>query len=767
MKKFYLYSLIISSAITLTGCASSERMTRLSGGVINEYSTPQSYRLRSKKYQQQTPKHSSAERAAKSNIAGLDDTLINIWPFFFRSNTYWNILWPMIDCDDYGFAIRPFYNHEGDDYSILFPLSSWNPAEKSGWILLGAWGPGYSGMLPLFWVWDHDKSKFGGYLTPLCFYWGDRQKFTTDNYRARSNNYYNRLEQNKLSLFALMMYYNRSKLLNLGNKKKLLNQTVDFSDKNDVKKLKNLWRYLYGNKPLPGNQQQLIQAKQDIIDHLPQTESTTYGFFPLFHRTTRSNGEYTNRYLLLAGNSKYFRKYNNDQVTDWDIGGWLLGKYDCIRYNLNSGWLSKLEAESFFSLLLMTYYERNVELKRSELLKNVEALYNSNLTPFAQRKIEVEKILKKIDPALSIPPEVVDTDTLEAFLSKVRKQCKFETQEDIFYTTFPFFRYSYKKSKSSWAVPVLISWGGNTPDSSSFNLLPLLTFISNTPARDRSTVLTPLVYYRNKDRIEAIDKPIFSADTLMAEKGACVEENNTYILCGLFYHGSIAFNVAKNGFNAKELESLRKSILALPSEYSKNLKQQKTLSTRKLNNDKTQTPDEISRLQKLIVYEEIKITEKQLKNAIEKFNKKAADTLKLAEKLKFTLDKTELQNKQKSRLAVKRLLEKYTDLQRKEDIGNGLFFRKEKFHNGDYKWNFMLFLAGGSKQGAKESEHILHLLYRYRKAGSKSEQIYFPFITDIKDGNDRKFSFLWRVFSISRRKGKTSGYIFFIPFGDN
>ena len=125
-------------------------MTRLSGGVVDEYSTPQSYRLRSKKYQQQTPKHSSAERAAKSNIAGLDDTLINIWPFFFRSNTYWNILWPMIDCDDYGFAIRPFYNHEGDDYSILFPLSSWNPAEKSGWILTGAWGPGSGGMLPLF-----------------------------------------------------------------------------------------------------------------------------------------------------------------------------------------------------------------------------------------------------------------------------------------------------------------------------------------------------------------------------------------------------------------------------------------------------------------------------------------------------------------------------------------------------------------------------------------------------------------------------------------
>ncbi|MBO5923034.1 MAG: hypothetical protein J6Q81_00840, partial [Lentisphaeria bacterium] len=163
----------------------------------------------------------------------------------------------------------------------------------------------------------------------------------------------------------------------------------------------------------------------------------------------------------------------------------------------------------------------------------------------------------------------------------------------------------------------------------------------------------------------------------------------------------------------------------------------------------------------------IKIAEKELQKAVQQFDKKSADTLQLASQLQFKLDKSDLQNKEKSRMAAQRLLKKYTSLKRKEDIGNGLFFKKEKFHNGDYKWHFMFFLAGGSKQGEKESEHILHLLYRSRKEGSKSETIYFPFVTNIRDGSDSKFSFLWRVFSISQRKGKTSGHILFIPFGDN
>ena len=46
------------------------------------------------------------------------------------------------------------------------------------------------------------------------------------------------------------------------------------------------------------------------------------------------------------------------------------------------------------------------------------------------------------------------------------------------------------------------------------------------------------------------------------------------------------------------------------------------------------------------------------------------------------------------------------------------------------------------------------------------EKVYFPFITSVEDGDDASFSFLYRVFSLTRRGGRKSGYICFIPFGD-
>ena len=66
----------------------------------------------------------------------------------------------------------------------------------------------------------------------------------------------------------------------------------------------------------------------------------------------------------------------------------------------------------------------------------------------------------------------------------------------------------------------------------------------------------------------------------------------------------------------------------------------------------------------------------------------------------------------------------------------------------------------------RESTHVLHLLYRHRQEGKRSETLFFPFISTVRDGEDSRFSFLWRVFSLSRRNGKTGGHILFIPFGE-
>ena len=159
----------VFAAALLTGCASSDRMMRTSGGVLSEYSAPKSARIRSEKYQRVSRELSSSVRSNKVKVSGLDDTLINIWPFFFRSNAYWTVLWPFIDCDPYGFAVRPFYNHEGDEYSVLFPLSAWNPVSKHGWVTLLAWTNSGFGFVPLTWQWKGGKEG-GAYYTPLFIY---------------------------------------------------------------------------------------------------------------------------------------------------------------------------------------------------------------------------------------------------------------------------------------------------------------------------------------------------------------------------------------------------------------------------------------------------------------------------------------------------------------------------------------------------------------------------------------------------------------------
>ena len=132
----------------------------------------------------------------------------------------------------------------------------------------------------------------------------------------------------------------------------------------------------------------------------------------------------------------------------------------------------------------------------------------------------------------------------------------------------------------------------------------------------------------------------------------------------------------------------------------------------------------------------------------------------------FSVDDKAFADQEAAEKACGELMEKCTELRFYEDLGSGIFYRNERYFNGDKKWHFMHILAGGEKNGDRESTHILHLLYRNRKEGNRSETLYFPFVSTVKDGDDSRFSFLWRVFSLSKRNGKTGGYIFFIPFGD-
>ena len=100
--------------LLLCSCASSERMMRITGDV-SSYTPPKADRLKGMKNLPRLP-----QKLRSRQLGGE----INLWPFFFRHRDYWNALWPVIDCDAYGFAVRPFYVQEGREKSVFFPLSA-------------------------------------------------------------------------------------------------------------------------------------------------------------------------------------------------------------------------------------------------------------------------------------------------------------------------------------------------------------------------------------------------------------------------------------------------------------------------------------------------------------------------------------------------------------------------------------------------------------------------------------------------------------------
>lgn len=750
MKKLFFPLLMM----VLAGCASSDRMARMSAGVFDEYSAPKSSRIRSEKYQKMSREFSSSHRANKVDVAGMNDTLVNIWPFFFRSNAYWTILWPFIDKDDYGFAIRPFYNHEGDDYSILFPLCAWNTASKHGWVTLFGWNDEGFGFVPLTWQWKSGK-RGGAYYTPLFIYKYDKtalEYVPLDRYASST------WRCNDLFWEFCGFIYDRT-ISATRTKEWAWLYDYEFNDSRS----RNLWNYHFdGKKPYPADNNGFKSFRKEVFAKLPRNISKTVGFVPLWLGTFGTDGTYyANRFFLIAGNSK------SEKGSTFDIAGPILAQYELER---DLSYRSSTEKEeTFTSWALMSCfstryrYENTPERRCFDKLFQLMFSYNSD---FSRNKPEIEDTLKKLDPALKLPATVVDNATCNRFLLELYSKHTFPTYKEYSGMVLPLFNYKIKKDYSRGAIIPLLTWWKSGSDHSSFNSLPLMTFISCDRDEESTVIFSPLTYYSKTRHLDREDHPVYPTSCQRVSEGDCAELRDRYAALGLFYSGRFGFNVAKAGVDSKSVEILRKELDAM-HRHSDELKYtREQIARKRSNNDRWQTTTEIERLKKLICYEELKIEEKKLADETEKFQKKVDAAFALAAKIGLKVEnKSDLTDRAKADELRKKLVADFSELRYYEDIGNGLFFRKEKNHNGDHNWHFCHILAGGEKQGDKESMHILHLLYRYRKEGRRSETICFPFISSVKDGDDSRVSFLWRVFSLSKKNGKRGGHIFFIPFG--
>lgn len=137
--------LLAAAAALLSSCVSSERMTRIS--------------------------------PLEQDAAAMSESRVNLWPCYYADQDFQSALWPCFDLDKTGMAVRPFYNQEGKEYSILFPLAAWNPVNGDGWCFNGYWDDKQCGVFPLFHadkdfhyvgpVWWTDKYR--GLFPALCF----------------------------------------------------------------------------------------------------------------------------------------------------------------------------------------------------------------------------------------------------------------------------------------------------------------------------------------------------------------------------------------------------------------------------------------------------------------------------------------------------------------------------------------------------------------------------------------------------------------------
>lgn len=752
MKKFMIIPAALL-ALLLSSCASSERLTRMSGGVLDEYSAPKQYRLRSEKYQAQSRVFSSDKKISHGKAAGLDDTLVNIWPFFFASNNYWSALWPMIDSDPYGFAVRPFFNKEGNDCSVLFPLTSWNSESKSGWIANFAWKPGAFGFIPLTWQSSGQKESFY-YYTPLFVLKQNRFPLTYKNTRNSDYQY-----------FCCLAYGEKEHFIKYADSP----HSWLFYEHDTGESFKNMWAYCYRNGGAPGNipadKKELEKLKEHVFKQLKTEESDAFGVFPLFHINNQTNGNRKyNSILLLAGYEK------NKKLLNWSLLAGLAFDYRhekfpgifSARYARNS---SKEVVTCKLPLLFTRYNKAHLYTgKRHQLFCDFkEKNYRES---FAQALPRLQKILKEISPGAEFPKEVKDWNTFYLFKAELAAKENFQTEEHTTLFAGPFFYSENSQYRNKWVIPVLLSWGENSEKLKKFTSLPLLTFIKEEQNNGYTNIMPPLLVWSNFKKKDQLNKPVHSNTCKWSGKHGVVEEKNQYAALGLFYRGRHAFTVAKEGIDHTEAEFVRKNMLNLGENYQHWTSDKKRLDKRQSETEAWKTANKIEYYKKLIKFEELKNERKTLDERKKKYDDLKKKVTERAKSLGVLLNDSDFADIKSSENAVNRFLKQTTQLRWKEDIGSGLFFRKEKFYNGDYEWHFCHILAGGRKEGDRQSSHILHLLYRRRQDGEKTETIFFPFISHVRDGKNERTSFLWRVFSIGQKNGKTGGHILFIPFGE-
>ena len=761
---------MLAAALCLWGCASSERMCRMSGGVFQKYSEPRDQRIRSEKFR----KYAAQLAKPGENLIGeVEETPVNIWPFFFASEYYTSILWPCIDWDPYGFAVRPFYNQEGDERSVLFPLTAWNTLDREGWVLLYIWDkPGWI-FFP-FAAHRETPEKLLRYYTPFFIQKRDRRPLD-EGTRSRSD-----------FTEAFLVYSETERTLNIEGWKDLF-----YADELDERTQRFLAYKLAGTeRPLPKNDEELKALRKEIAATLPVKEEKSLGFIPLFHANWDDETYLWRAPAYLAGAS-----LNRCGTFSWDVLGRLL-YYE--REAPLSPWVESRTSSGELCMLgvLLSGFSKTQTIADEGTAEAIAELRGFEYGPedgFRNQRPQIRAALKRIDPSLELPDTVTSRAALSQYLAGISQDPRYKDVPFNVYTRrsggcLPLFlyefddtpdaesywfslavitRYAWKQTGWNFLCLPLLSYADHDAEGGGeFWSIPLLSFAKHSKRSEHLYIAPPLIWHSTTERRPSVEAPILPADTRWAENGEYVSEHNAFTLCGLFYQSDMSYRTVKPGLDAEAAENIRRNLPMMFEAHENALAGRQSLRSacreRELLQPSNDEEESLRRqLEIAALRRNIKAIEKDEEERFAAYAAMREDAKKLGFELEPAFPRTQKQGDQ----ALKRLIEAATELRSQEDEGSLFFYREERCYNGDFKWHFCHILAGGEKEGDREQKHVLQYLYRYRRDGKRVEKLCFPFISIREDEQSSRVSFMGRVWQRTIRDGKKSGYLFFIPYG--
>lgn len=219
----------------------------------------------------------------------LDEKRVNTFPLLESSKARTTVLWPLIDIDKEGFSIRPFFNKEGSEYSLLFPLIAWNPVLKDGWVGPYVWNKDYQALFPLYY-------KNNDFLLSPLFY-KDHDTMVLLNYYQNKNNYgmFPLFYGNKDNFFTWFYYWEKTK--NSSKHSYLFNLLGRWENKNNGDYSHYLFPWLSTK-----NNDKKLKSLLPLFWSFEDKHKSGSTIFPLYYAS--SKGENSTFRSLLGGYSK-------------------------------------------------------------------------------------------------------------------------------------------------------------------------------------------------------------------------------------------------------------------------------------------------------------------------------------------------------------------------------------------------------------------------------------------------------------------------------